>query len=83
MVGLKKANPYLEGKVVCICMMVQQQPGDTPYSSQFLRKFKICIGDKISHQSVDLDMHYFSFTYLASWYQYTLKPSITFCRQKG
>ena len=34
--------------------MAQQQPGDMPYSSQFLRKLELYIGDLISHQSGDI-----------------------------
>ena len=47
-------------------MTVQQQPGDMPYSSKFLRKLELYIANPTSHQSRALDMHQLLFGYLAS-----------------
>ena len=43
----------------CMCLIVQQKPGDTTYSSQFLRKLELYIGNPVSHLFGELDMDQF------------------------
>ena len=85
MVELKtQKNLYLVKKVVlCVCVTVQQQPGDMPYSSQFLRILELYIGDPISHQFGELDMYQFKFACLTPWTRNIFKASLLFCEQKG
>ena len=46
-------------KKFCMCLIVQQKPVDTPYSSQLLRKLELYIGNPVSHPFGELDMDQF------------------------